>query len=144
VCNAVSVFKQFLCPGLWCDRYHCKNHSGISAYNCAITRPSVCGEYEKYIEKKVKKQYPYFKEGDDALQEMSKFTLNERFQCAGMYFYESIKKFIVYERMEIDGSIYYGTRKTKIEALLFLLTQEREFDYRTIEYIRELIKNNNQ
>lgn len=51
VYSAVDLICKQLCPGEWCTRSHCKNYSSSSAWNCAKTRPAVCNEYKKYIDK---------------------------------------------------------------------------------------------
>lgn len=52
VYDAIDVMCKQLCPGQWCTRSHCKHWSSRSAWNCSKTRPKVCKEYAKYIEKK--------------------------------------------------------------------------------------------
>lgn len=56
VYDAVEIMCKQLCPGQWCTRSHCKNYSSRSAWNCSKTRPKVCKEYAKYIEKKKKRE----------------------------------------------------------------------------------------
>lgn len=51
VCNAIDVMCKQLCPGQWCTRTHCEYYCKKRAYNCHKTRPKVCKEYAKYIEK---------------------------------------------------------------------------------------------
>lgn len=50
VYSAIDIMCKQLCPGQWCNRTHCQNHSSKHAYNCNVTRPKVCKEYAKYIE----------------------------------------------------------------------------------------------
>jgi len=50
--DAVHLICKQLCPGTWCTRSHCKHHNRGSAFYCTKTRPKVCKEYKKYIEKK--------------------------------------------------------------------------------------------
>lgn len=52
VSDAINIMCEQLCPGQWCTRTHCKNHSGKHAYRCTKTRPAVCKEYKAYMEKK--------------------------------------------------------------------------------------------
>ncbi len=56
VSDAIDLICKQLCPGQWCTRSHCKNWSSRHAYHCTKTRPSVCQEYKKYIEKQNSKK----------------------------------------------------------------------------------------
>jgi hypothetical protein len=129
VCNAVSVFKEFLCPGQWCFRRNCKNHSTSHAWGCNTTRPAACKEFEAYVTKKIKKEHKGFKEGDDAVNELidignGKCKYDTR---SGMYFDESMKKFVCYERTDKD--FFAELHGKKIDALMFFIKHNRVVNY---------------
>lgn len=54
--NAIDVICKQLCPGQWCTRSHCKEYGLRFAYHCSKTRPAVCKEYKKYIDKQQAKK----------------------------------------------------------------------------------------
>jgi hypothetical protein len=140
VCNAVSIFEKYLCPGQWCIRSHCKNHSTRHAYNCNTTRPSVCKEFENYLLKKIKKEHPDFKENEVAEKEILDIFTNEKyFTCSGMYFDEYLKKFVSYERTA--DRFYFEVNKSKTDALMFFIKHDRNNDLRSKELIRESLQN---
>lgn len=55
--DAISNICHQMCPGVWCTRYHCRYNDSRKAYNCGKTRPAVCQDYKKYIDKKTKRQH---------------------------------------------------------------------------------------
>lgn len=57
VSDAIHIMCKQLCPGQWCTRSHCPEHSSRHAYNCQKTKPSVCKLYKAYIDKKEKRNY---------------------------------------------------------------------------------------
>lgn len=56
VSDAVDLMCKQLCPGQWCTRSHCQHYSSSSAWNCYKTRPKVCKEYAKYIDRQKERE----------------------------------------------------------------------------------------
>lgn len=41
-----------LCPGKWCDRFHCPHNNSSRAWNCDTTRPAVCKAYKEFARRR--------------------------------------------------------------------------------------------
>jgi hypothetical protein len=159
VCDAVGIIQKFLCPGVWCCRSHCENHCTRSAYNCTTKRPAICKEYADYRKKQIKKMVSgKFFENEEAKNQLSWLLADMtglfdeskkyRFQdiieeniCAGIYYDESVKKYISFH-WEEDMFLIIENKK-EINAIESLFYQKKYTKCNLIQRIcmeRELIQ----
>jgi hypothetical protein len=156
-CTAIDALNKFLCPGVWCNRSHCKDYNSSSAYNCWKTRPAVCGAYAEYRKKQIKKKVGgKFYENEEAKKQISWLfddavdlfdkSKKYRFQnivkeniCAGIYYDESAKKHISFYWDE--DRFLISENKKEVDAIEVLFSKqkyaERELTQRIYSQVKE-------